>query len=170
LWLKYLWRDKTPNWVPILCSSFTNFCPDRPPSSVATIEDAILGMGEILKKRVKSGQNVLILAGVDLAHVGPRFGDEEKLGPELDQRIESEDRKSLDLAMKLEADKFYMSMVSDGHWRKVCGLSALYTGLRLIKGMTDGKIQEGRLLTYGLADDPLGGVVSFASAIFPQSE
>ena len=101
--------------------------------------------------------------GVDLAHVGPRFGDEIDLNPALEKRIEDEDRKSLAHALKLEADPFYLSVVADGHWRKVCGLSATYTALRWLKLLG---APEGRLLTYGQAPDPSGGIVSFASLIF----
>ena len=37
VWLKHLWREKTPPWVPILCSSFERFCPDTAPSTVASV-------------------------------------------------------------------------------------------------------------------------------------
>jgi AmmeMemoRadiSam system protein B len=169
LWLKYLWREKTPSWVPILCSSFYAFANDRPPSEISTVEEAIQKMGQVLKRRSEAGEKILILMGVDLAHVGPRFGDEIELTPDVRQKIEKEDRASLDLALQLDADGFYRSIIADDHWRKVCGLSSLYTGLRLLKIMAGAHPLPAKLLTYGQADDPMGGVVSFASAIFPRS-
>ena len=174
LWLKFLWRDKTPPWVPILCSSFERFCPDKAPSSVPTVEDVVYvwpykefirKIGRTLARRGKT-QRILILAGVDLAHVGPRFADDMELGPETEKKIEAEDRKSLEHAMALDADRFYLSVVEGGHWRKVCGLSALYTGLRWIKALNGEQPAKGELLTYGQAPDPLGGVVSFAAGVF----
>ncbi|MFA6318563.1 MAG: AmmeMemoRadiSam system protein B [Elusimicrobiota bacterium] len=165
VWLKHLWRDKAPAWVPILVSSFERFCPDRPPSSVATVEGAIARVGEILKARACAGRSTLVLAAVDLAHVGPRFGDDAKPGPEAAALIEKEDRASLDLAMALKADDFYLSVVKDGNKRKVCGLSAVYTALRWMEAVSGGKA-SGRLLSYGQAPDPMGGFVSFAAAIF----
>lgn len=167
LWLKYLWKEKAPAWVPILCSSFDRFCTDRAPSTVTSVDEALLKMGGILKAHQDKGLKVLVLAGVDLAHVGPRFGDELQLGPELEKKVEGEDRISLDHAMKLEADKFYMSVVADDHWRKVCGLSATYSGLRLISALAPDS--RGKLLSYGQAPDPMGGLVSFASAVFPRT-
>jgi AmmeMemoRadiSam system protein B len=167
LWLKYLWRDKTPPWVPILCSSFDRFCPDRAPSTIATIEDGINKIGEKLKARQAAGQTIMILAGVDLSHVGPRFGDEEKLGPELEKKVEEADRVSLAHALKGDADAMYLSVVEGGHWRKWCGLSAVYTSLRLAR-ILSGKTPESRLLTYGQAPDPMGGLVSFTSVITPR--
>lgn len=166
LWLKYLWREKTPAWLPILCSSFDRFCPDRAPSTVDTIESALVAMGNKLKARQDAGQKILILAGVDMAHVGPRFGDELELTPELRAKIEKEDRASIEPLLKLDADAFYLSVVKDEHWRKWCGLSALYTSMRLIKMLSGGKDVESKLLSYAQADDPAGGVVSFASATF----
>ena len=165
LWLRFLWRDKTPPWVPILTSAFERFCTDKPPSSAPALEGAIRKIGERLAKRAKS-QRILILAGVDLAHVGPRFGDDIKLGPETEKRIEAEDRRSLDLALKLDADAFYLSVTADDHWRKVCGLSALYTALRWTKALRPEGAPPGELLAYGQAPDPAGGIVSFTSAIF----
>jgi AmmeMemoRadiSam system protein B len=166
LWLKYIWRERTPAWVPILCSTFERFCPDRAPSTVPTVEEALGRMGEALRRRVEAGQRILILAGVDFAHVGPRFGDKETLGPELEARVEKEDRASLDHALRLDADGFYLSVIKDGHWRKVCGLSATYTALRLMKIAFGAAAPAGELLTYGQAPDPLGGLVSFAGARF----
>jgi MEMO1 family protein len=163
VWLKYLWRERAPKWIPILVSTFERFSPDEAPSKVATIEKAIKDFAAVLKAEVARGRTVMILNGIDLAHVGPRFGDDLELTPELEMKIEAEDRASLVAAMALDADGFYRSVVAGGHWRKVCGLSALYTGLRLIKELG---APPGRLLTYGQAPDPAGGIVSFASAIY----
>ncbi|MEK9144564.1 MAG: AmmeMemoRadiSam system protein B [Elusimicrobiota bacterium] len=166
LWLKFLWKDAAPPWVPILTSTFERFSPDKAPSTVSTVEDAVSEMGRRLAALSKK-KRILVLAGVDLAHVGPHFGDELEPGPELSAKVEAEDRASLAHALKLEADAFYLSTVKDGHWRKVCGLSALYTALRLIQAM-EGKNAPGagELLSYGQAPDPRGGIVSFAGAVF----
>lgn len=164
LWLRFLWRDKTPPWVPILCSSFERFASDRAPSKIPTVDGALGKMGEVLAKRAAKGERILVLAGVDLAHVGPRFGDDLQLGPELERRVEEEDGKSLAHAVKGDADAFYLSVVADGHWRKVCGLSATYSALRCLKAL--GASANGKLLNYGQAPDPAGGLVSFASAAF----
>lgn len=162
VWLRFLWREKAPPWVPILCSTFERWARDRAPSTVPTVEEALVKIGEKLRARAKT-QRVMILAGVDLAHVGPRFGDELELDAELERKIEAEDRKSLGHALALDADKFYLSVVADGHWRKVCGLSATYTALRWLKALG---ARPGRLLTYGQAPDPAGGIVSFTSLIY----
>ncbi|MEK7858749.1 MAG: AmmeMemoRadiSam system protein B [Elusimicrobiota bacterium] len=164
VWLRWLWREKTPPWLPVLCSTFERYSPDQPPSGVPMVEKAIAQLETLLRERAKKGQRIMILAGVDLAHVGRRFGDELDISPELEKKIEGEDRASMEHALKLDADAFYRSVVAGGHWRKVCGLSALYTSLRLIKALGPG---SGKLLAYGQAPDPSGGLVSFTGAIFP---
>jgi MEMO1 family protein len=166
VWLKYLWRDKAPAWVPILCSSFDRFCDTRAPSSIATIEDALQKIGASLLKRHQSGQRVMILAGVDMAHVGARFGDEMEMTSDIRAKIEKEDRDSINHLLSRDADAFYLSVVKDNHWRKWCGLSALYTSIRLINILAQGKPVESSLLTYAQAEDPVGGVVSFAGMIY----
>ena len=167
LWLKYLWREKTPPWLPVLCSSFDAFCVDRAPSKIDSIETGIKKIGEKLLARQAAGQKILILAGVDLAHVGPRFGDQEKLGSDLEKRVEAEDRKSLELAMAGDADAFFLSVMEKDHWRKWCGLSAIYTALRLGKMLAPDSF-KGQMLSYGQAADPSGGLVSFVSAVYPR--
>lgn len=167
LWMKYLWREKTPKWLPVLCSSFELWAEDRLPSTLESVEDALGKFGRALKERQSRGERILILAGVDLAHVGPRFGDQIELTPELNGRIESEDRASIEKALAGDADGFYASVIRDDHWRKVCGLSAIYTALRLMRELSPSV--KGRQLSYGQAPDPMGGIVSFVSAIFPRS-
>jgi len=169
VWLRYLWRDRTPSWVPILCSSFERFCPDRPPSTVSTVEGAIAQVGRALRRRADRGESIMVLAAVDLAHVGPRFGDQEKITPERAKKLEEEDRATLAHALALQADEFYLSVVSDGNQRKVCGLSALYTALRLIAALAGDSGCAGKLLAYAQAKDPAEGTVSFAGAIFPRA-
>lgn len=71
-------------------------------------------------------------------------------------------------AMNVDSDAFYMSVVANDHWRNVCGLSALYTALRLVKNLNGGPSPANELLAYGQADDPAGGVVSFTSRVFPR--
>ncbi|MEK7390045.1 MAG: AmmeMemoRadiSam system protein B [Elusimicrobiota bacterium] len=166
VWLKYLWREKAPKWIPILVSSFERFSPRETPCAVATIDKALRDLGGVLRAESERGRTIMVLNAVDLAHVGPRFGDDLEPTPELERKIEAEDRRSLVDAMALDADGFYRSVVCDDHWRKVCGLSALYTGLRLMRELGGDRAGPGQLLSYGQAPDPAGGIVSFASAIF----
>lgn len=141
--------------VPILCCSFEPWA-DGSPADVAQIEEFVGALRETLAGEPRK---VCVLAGADLAHVGPRFGDREAVSQEMISWIEGEDRASLELVSAGDAEGFYAGVMKDGNKRKVCGLSAIYTFLRLIEG-------PGTLLKYGHAPDPAGGVVSFASLAF----
>lgn len=167
LWLKHTWMKDTPKWVPILTSAFENFCEDAAPSSIESIEDGLQKIAKVLKERQKKGQRIMILAGIDLAHVGKRFGDEFDIDDAWKEKIEKADRESLEKALNLEADAFFLAGAGQNEWRKVCGLSALYSSLRMIRALGDGSPPKGRLLAYDQKPDPAGGIVSFTSAVFP---
>lgn len=166
LWLKYIWRDKTPKWVPLLCSSFERFSNDKSPSTVESVEKALKEIGGLLAERAKKGQKIMVLAGIDLAHVGPKFGDDMEVTDDLKKKIEDLDRASLENALKMDPDKFFLAGVGDNAWRKVCGLSALYTSLRWMKALNNDSPLQGKLLAYDQQPDPAGGIVSFCSALF----
>jgi AmmeMemoRadiSam system protein B len=164
LWLKYLWRDKTPPWVPILCSGFDRFCSDRSPASVPTVEKAVAEIGALLAAEKKKGRRVMVLAGVDLSHVGKRFGDAMDVDDALKAKIEKFDREGLAKAMAGDAEGFFLGGIGDNAWRKVCGLSALYTAVRWIRALSPGA--QGTIFGYDQKPDPAGGIVSFAGILF----
>jgi len=106
-----------------------------------------------------SGRRVALVAGADLAHVGPRFGDPEPVStPEL-ARIEREDGAMLESVAAGDAQAFFESVARDGDRRRICGYSPIYALLRSLGGVT------GSVKRYGQWPDP-SGVVSFASVVF----
>lgn len=105
------------------------------------------------------GRRVAFIAGADLAHVGPRFGDPEPVSPADLARIEAEDRAMLGAVEAGDAAAFFESARRDGDRRRVCGLSPIYALLRATGGA------PGTLRRYGQWPDP-AGVVSFASVVF----
>lgn len=105
-----------------------------------------------------SGRRVALVAGADLAHVGPRFGDPEPVSGEELRRIEREDRAMLGAVEAGDARAFFASVAADGDRRRICGLSPIYSVLRVL-GM------RGDLRHYGYWPDPVG-VVSYASVVF----
>ena len=106
-----------------------------------------------------SNRRVCLIAGADLAHVGPRFGDPEPVGPAALARIEREDRAMLEAVAAVDARAFYESVARDGDSRRICGLSPIYALLRCLPP------GRGRLLRYAQWPDRQG-TVSFASLAF----
>jgi AmmeMemoRadiSam system protein B len=106
-----------------------------------------------------SGRRVALVAGADLAHVGPRFGDREPISPEDLERIGGEDRAMLAAVEEGSARAFFESVARDGDRRRICGLSPIYALLRGLGGV------PGTLRRYAQWPDPQA-VVTFASVVF----
>jgi AmmeMemoRadiSam system protein B len=106
-----------------------------------------------------SGRRVAFIAGADLAHMGPRFGDAAPLSPADMAVVDREDRALLAAVEAGDADAFFNSVRRDHDRRRTCGLSPIYTLLRALDGA------KGTLRRYGQWPDP-EGLVSFASVVF----
>jgi AmmeMemoRadiSam system protein B len=107
-----------------------------------------------------SGRKVCLIGGVDLAHVGPRFGDAEPNTPASLERVAAADRGMLAAVSAGDPAGFFASVAADGDARRICGLSPIYTFLRAMPGV------QGRLLRYSQWPDP-EGAVTFCAAGFP---
>ncbi|MDP9149651.1 MAG: MEMO1 family protein, partial [Myxococcota bacterium] len=102
---------------------------------------------------------VVVIAGADLAHVGPRFGDERALDPEQRERLGRRDRESIEHAASLDATGFWAHVAGDLEERRVCGLAPIWSLLRAVSGGAHGK-----LLHYEQTTDPEdGSIVSHAA-------
>lgn len=108
---------------------------------------------------VASGRRVALIAGADLAHVGPRFGDPALVSDDELGRIEREDRRMLETVEAGDAEAFFASVAADGDRRRICGLSPIYALLRALSSA------PGEIRHYGFWPDPQG-VVSYASVVF----
>ncbi|MFA9408370.1 MAG: AmmeMemoRadiSam system protein B, partial [Candidatus Dadabacteria bacterium] len=142
--LQYVLREKK-NYkiVPILCNSFYNLVQE----GKSPLEDKRISLFlESLSKIISElGNKVFIIAGVDMAHVGPKFGDKEPVNDLILSRIKERDMNSLQYSEKLDAEDFYRSIEEEKDWRKVCGLSSIYATLSTIEA------KRGKLLDYDQA-------------------
>jgi MEMO1 family protein len=145
--------------VPILCglgaSQATGGDPARDRDTEAVI-DAL--------KDELAGRNALVVAGADLAHVGPRFGDPRPLDAAGRARLRQRDGASLERLCRHDAPGFFEHVTRDQATRRVCGSGPLYTMLRLLE---DADAGDGELLSYTQHVDPQeGSIVSHASVAF----
>jgi AmmeMemoRadiSam system protein B len=106
-----------------------------------------------------SGRKVVVIAGADLAHVGPRFGDPTPIEPDELQRVAQADRAMLAAVEDGDARAFFGSIAADGDRRRICGFSPIYALLRTL-GPGRGEVKH-----YGQWPDPQA-VVTYASVIF----
>jgi AmmeMemoRadiSam system protein B len=107
-----------------------------------------------------SRRRVCLVAGVDLAHVGPRFGDPDPNTEGSLAAVERADRAMLESVVAGDARGFFDQVAADQDARRICGLSPIYSLLRLLPEA------PGRLLQYRQWPDP-EGAVTFCAVGFP---
>lgn len=129
---------------------------------VAGKEPAYPALFEALGELAEDGRT-LFVAGADLAHMGPRFGDPAALDAEARERLRADDLESLALAARKDAGGFWEQVSRDLDTRRVCGLGPMYALLRCLGG----RGTAGELLHYEQNIDPdEGSIVSFAAMGF----
>jgi len=156
LFLGHLARGRPLTILPVLCSGFEEWCGTRSPAEVPEIESFIVA----LREAVAVGRRpIVVVGGVDLSHMGPRFGDAEAVGPTLAAVARAGDLAALDRVAAGDAEGFWQAIMADGNRRRVCGLSAIYTVLRVLEPV------RGHVLGYHQGEDPAGGLVGFAACV-----
>lgn len=130
--------------VPLLCGSLRGCVDDgADPQGNEEVERAVEA---VRAARSRDGRTLLV-AGADLAHVGPRFG-----GPELTDGVldatERGDREALAFASERDASGWFRSITNGGDPRNTCGLSPVYLMLRALER------GRGHLLGYQRCEAP----------------
>ena len=142
--------------VPILVSSFHQMVRESGTPArnvrVARFLDAL--RAELAAER----RRVLILAGVDFAHVGRKFGDPFAVDDGVTERVRRKDLALIETIKAGDPSGFFTDIAREGDQRKICGLAPMYTQLELLSG------HRARLLHYDIALEPqTESLVSFAS-------
>jgi len=157
VFLRHLYADRDIRIVPVL-ASFAHEAMHRGqhPDDDARVPRFLEALAETI---AAGGRRVALIAGADLAHVGPRFGDPEPVDAAELSRIEREDTAMLESVAAGDPRAFFESVASDDDRRRICGYSPIYALLRAL-GESIGSVKR-----YGQWPDP-NGVVSFASVVF----
>ena len=144
--------------LPILCDSFQEQINDgKLPSDDPGVQRFLETLRDLLETHERP---ICLIAGVDLAHMGTRFGDADPITPGLLRWIEDRDRQMLESVVAGDPDGFFSFVSREGDRRRICGLSPTYALLHLMRE------RRGKLLHYGQAADPQG-VVTFCSVTYP---
>jgi MEMO1 family protein len=157
LWLAHLMRGRPFTVLPVLTGPLDAHVSKGSPAAVDDIETFITAMREAI---AEANRPVCIVGGVDLSHVGPRFGDDEPVGPDLARRAADADKTALRCVEAGDAEGWWRTVAADDNHCHVCGLGATYTVLRLLAPV------KGRLLGYDQGVDPAGGLVGFSAVVF----
>lgn len=144
--------------VPILCAQLVDGSDAHPKDA----KDVCAFLAACRKATEALNGKAAVVAGADLAHVGRRFGDPFDIDDSVLRSVEQRDREDLAFVTAGDADGFYASVMKDGNRRKVCGLGCIYSALKAVPG----PLRKGALRHYDQAEDPAGGIVSFADIAF----
>jgi AmmeMemoRadiSam system protein B len=145
----------TPTLLPVLCSSWDRWvAPGQSPRAVDAVERVVQAVRDLVTARAG---DLAIVASVDFSHVGPRFGDLEPVSPALATKTSVHDREILEAIVAGDAELFWQRATAGGNPTRIDAISAVYLAMRALEPV------RGRLLKYGQAEDPAGGIVSFAS-------
>ena len=162
VWLKHLYADKDDvKIVPVLCGSFDSFIEQGiSPIEKLRVSNFVNGVKDAI---VASGKKVCLMASVDLSHIGPQFGDKRPVTRGDLSDIRGADLETLRFVESLDREGFWKGVARDSNKGHICGLSAIYTLLSIMK------VREARLLNYSQWRDEQGwGCVTFAAMVFCQ--
>ncbi|MEW6669385.1 MAG: AmmeMemoRadiSam system protein B [Thermodesulfobacteriota bacterium] len=159
LFLQHVLSENSFTIVPILCGSLLTCLPDyRRQAYLETAQPFLETLRELLRG---GGEDILLVAGVDLSHIGLKFGHTLPASG-LEAEAQAHDRRLLESLCRLDPDPFWeeSARVKDGY--NVCGFSALACLLEVLPTH-----KEGNLLHYEIwHEQATRSAVSFAAVAF----
>ncbi|MGA2449302.1 MAG: AmmeMemoRadiSam system protein B [Polyangiaceae bacterium] len=158
VFLKHVLRGRPFRIVPVLAglgaAQMTGANPDSD-EGVVRFLDAVRELAEQRPGRV------VFVAGADLAHVGPRFGDPRPYDSDKRGWLQRKDLESLARAAAGDSAGFWAHVIFDLDERRVCGLAPIWSVLRCAPGPVQGKV-----LHYEQTVDARdGSIVSHAAVL-----
>jgi AmmeMemoRadiSam system protein B len=155
------WLGVTAPIVPLLCDSLHSMVPaGKSPRSVPLVREFIDSLREAM---AQDGRRITLIAAVDLAHIGQRFGDRWLVDPAHQASVERGDREMLDFVFEPNPEAYYAQVMQDRDARRICGLTPIY----ILTALMESEQRRGALLHYTQwVDTDLSSSVTFASAIF----
>lgn len=161
VFLRYLYRNQRPiKILPVLCGSLHELIVTGVnPLTVPEVKDFIQALRETIAAR---SSKVCMIAGADLSHIGPRYGDPQAPSRAFRKYIEEEDLSMLRQVEQLSLEGFFHSIHKDHNKRRICGVAPIYALLASLDA------SQGKLLKYDqtIIDPMTQSIVSFASMSF----
>ena len=145
--------------VPVLCGAFSSVYRGGMPEDAAAVERIFGALGELA---ASEGDRLLWVLGVDMAHMGRRYGDpvDAKAGRDEMETVERRDHDRIDRISAGDAQGFWERVRENHDDLKWCGSAPIYTFLKSIPGA------RGNLLRYQQWNIDEQSVVSFAGMSF----
>lgn len=141
--------------VPMLCS----FSPDEWEHDAHYIDGMAQALGNLPQI---VGHSVGIIASVDLAHIGPRYGDNFRPHRGTLAEHMTADRDLLGMLAQCDASGFMREVRRAHHHRRICGVAPLYVLAKAVEGTAKGEILHH---AHAVVDNQ-NSFVTFASMVF----
>jgi hypothetical protein len=159
VFLRHVLGGRAARIVPILAGLGEEQSSGKAPRTTAAVARFLDALRSGIEKR---NGRVVIVAGADMAHVGPRFGDATPHDGKKRLALEKTDRASLELATSVDAPAFWEHVAADLDQRRVCGLAPIFSLVDVLPSAA-----RGELLHYEQNVDPDdGSIVSHAAVAF----
>ena len=132
VWLHHVYHEagvRPAPMIPILVGSFHHFLEN----GAHPADDAAYGRFLASLREVTRGRRVLAVASVDLAHVGPAFGDSFAMGPDQREGLRQADRELMTAVTRGDAAGFYRQIWSVQDRNRICGFAPLYLMLEYLR-------------------------------------
>jgi len=164
VYLKKVLGDRPFKILPILVGSIDDYLVLNPPVVPHEVDEELSAMIKALRTLLqKHGEKVVLIGGVDMAHCGPEFGDQQPNTEEIERAIRQQDESALAHVESVNATGFYDTFRPSMNERKVCSIAPIYTVLAALEGMD----LKGHRLNYHQANSPdRNTMVTFASVAF----
>ncbi len=123
--------DYEPLYIPILCAFPWQTFLEIPEALEIRkrTQEFLTTLDELLRE---DSEGLLIVAGVDFAHMGHRFGDENPLSDSALTDLQNRDMNTLTCLARGDRDAFIEEVIREEDDRRLCGFSALYSLLTLL--------------------------------------
>jgi AmmeMemoRadiSam system protein B len=146
--------------VPILCGPFVKglLSAERPEDD----EGVARFLGVLAQLAAQEGDRLLWVLGVDMAHLGRRYGDGFRARADFGRlaRAALQDRERIERIAAGDADGFWRLVREDADPLRWCGASPFYTFLKAVRPA------RGELLDYHQWNIDEASVVTFAGLVF----
>jgi AmmeMemoRadiSam system protein B len=158
VFLQHLYGPKI-RIVPVLCGPFAKGTIGGRPEDDEGVRRFLGVLGDVA---ASEGSKLCWVLGVDMAHIGRRYGDtfRARAGEGPMALVEVRDRARIERIAAADASGFWELVQENGDDLRWCGASPLYTFLRAVAP------RSGRLLHYEQWNIDADSVVSFAGLAF----
>ena len=158
MFLQYAFGDRRPvQIVPILCGTYPGLLDgDEHAPETALAHRTLEALKDVLRDM---GDCLAVIASADLSHVGPRFGDPQRVSAPTLAALKAADLTTLETVEKVDSAAFLADVRRDRNSRHICGIPPIHALLSVVPP------SRGRLLRYDQWPDP-NAAVTFASLVF----